>query len=204
MIYRVGRAPEPREWPPANLDGRYSHPDGAVRVLYGATERLAAYLETLQAFRPAIADLARFRDWGGLPSDFPGEADLGVIPGAYFDRRIAAFQVAEAERILNLCAPETHARLRQELAVALVACGYSGAFNFGEVIGTDYRLTQLITHWAHEHDFTGVAYPSAHDHTLTCWAVFDSAQITFAGEPESIERDDPDLLAAAALFGLRV
>lgn len=203
-IHRIGRAPEPRAWPPANIEGRYSHPDGAVRVLYGASERRAAFLETLQSIRPALADLAALQKRLHFPPDFPGTASLGQIPDDYFRRRIATFRVEAAEPVLNLCSPATHALLRQELAAALLAGGYSGAFNFGEVIGSDYRLTQLIARWAHDHEYTGVAYPSAHDHSLTCWAIFDTASIILVGEPEAIQRDDPDLHLAATLFGLRV
>jgi hypothetical protein len=191
LIYRIGRAPEPRAWPPANIEGRYSHPEGAVRVLYGASERRAAFLETLQ-------------DAIGLAPDFPGAGVLGQIPDDYFRRRMATFRVEAAEPILDLCSLATHALLRRELAAALLAGGYSGAFNFGEVIGSDYRLTQSIARWAHDHKFTGVAYPSAHDHALTCWAIFDTAAIILVGEPESILRDDPDLQQAATLFGMRV
>lgn len=203
LIYRIGRAPEPRDWPPANIEGRYSHPGGAVRVLYGASERRAAFLETLQSFRPALADLANLQERTGLPPDFPGRASIGLIPDDYFHRRIAALQVNATEPILDLCSPVTHAHLRHELATALLAAGYSGAFNFGEVIGSDYRLTQLIARWAHDHGYTGVAYPSAHDHSLTCWAVFDTASVIWVGGPEPILRDDPDLHLAATLFGLR-
>ncbi len=84
-----------------------------------------------------------------------------------------------------------------------LAARYSGAFNFGEVIGSDYRLTQVIARRAHDHEYTGVTYPSAHDHSLTCWAVFDTASVILVGDPEPILQDDPDLHLAAALFGLR-
>ncbi|MDQ2651905.1 MAG: RES family NAD+ phosphorylase [Chloroflexota bacterium] len=204
LIYRIGRAPEPRAWPPANIEGRYSHPEGAVRVLYGASERRAAFLETLQSFRPALADLAALKKRMDLPPDFPGSASPDLIPADYFRRRLAMFRVPTTEPMLDLCSPATHALLRRELAAALLSGGYSGAFNFGEVIGSDYRLTQLIARWAHDHEYTGVAYPSAHDHSLTCWAVFDTASIILLGEPEPIPRDDPDLHLAAILFGLRL
>ncbi|MBL8126802.1 MAG: RES family NAD+ phosphorylase [Chloroflexia bacterium] len=204
LIYRIGRAPEPRAWPPANIEGRYSHPDGAVRVLYGASERRAAFLETLQSFRPALADLAALQHVSDDLVDFPVALSPGKIPDDYFRRLLATFRVDAAEPILDLCSPATHKLLRHELAVALLAGGYSGEFNFGEVIGSDYRLTQLIASWAHNHGFTGVAYPSAHDHSLTCWAVFSTASVILVGEPVPILRDDPDLHWAATLFGVRV
>ena len=47
LLYRVGRAPDPLAWPPPNLDGRYNDPHSVFRVLYAASERRAAFLETL-------------------------------------------------------------------------------------------------------------------------------------------------------------
>lgn len=161
-------------------------------------------METLQAFRPALADLAKLRQHSAGPADFPGATSLGQIPADYFRRRIAAFRVVGGEPVLDLCSPATHALLRRELAEALVACGYAGAFNFGEVLGSDYRVTQRIAAWAHDHAYTGVAYPSTHDHRCTCWAIFDSATVVSEGDPETIQPDDPDLLTTAALFGLHV
>lgn len=137
-------------------------------MLYGASERRAVFLETLQSFRPALQDLATLRRPTTFPSDFPGEAMLGQIPADYFRRRIAAFHVSAGAPVLDLCSPATHAFLRRELAPALLAHGYAGAFNFGEIIGSDYRITQLIAAWAHDHAYIGIAYPSAHDPALTC------------------------------------
>ena len=102
LIYRIGRAPEPRAWPPANIEGRYSHPDGAVRVLYGASERRAAFLETLQSFRPALADLAALQHVSDDLVDFPVALSPGKIPDDYFRRLLATFRVDAAEPILDL------------------------------------------------------------------------------------------------------
>jgi hypothetical protein len=136
----------------------------------------------------------------------PGDIDLpqpiGRVPGDYIAKRIAAFQIDRAQRWLDVRSPQTHARLRTALAAALVSAGYSGQFNFGEIIGSDYRITQVIARWAYNTGYGASAYPSAHDDSLTCWAVFDSAEVKGVGAPEPIRRDDPDLIAAVRLFAL--
>ena len=91
------------------------------------------------------------------------------MPAAYFDKRIAAFRLDRAQRWLDLRSPKTHAFLRGALASELVMAGYRGAFNFGEIIGADYTITQLISRWAYDARYSGITYPSAHDGSLSCW-----------------------------------
>ena len=88
------------------------------------------------------------------------------------------------------------------MASELVRAGYAGSFNFGEVLGSDYAAAQLIARWAYNAGYGGIAYLSAHDSSLTCWAFFDHGSVTAIGVPEAIDRNDPDLIAAAELFGL--
>ena len=170
-------------------------------MLYAASERRTAFMETLSAFRPALRDLALVQSL--LP---PGEIDLplpvGHVPAAYFTKRIAAFRLDLAQRWLDLRSPQTHASLRGALASELVRAGYRGSFNFGEIIGSDYTITQLISRWAHDAEYSGIAYPSTHDSSLTCWAIFDRAPVMPIGAAEPIRRDDPDQIVAIDLFSL--
>jgi hypothetical protein len=186
-----------------DVSGRYNDPDGRFRVLYAASGRRAAYLETLQNYRPALKDLA-LAITPGLPSDLDLPFPTGRVPIAYFDKRIVAFRLDRSQKWLDVRSPRTHALLRSALAAGLVAAGYSGAFNFGEIIGSDYRITQAIALWAYDAGYGGIAYPSAHDETLTCWAIFDRATVIPAGSSHPIRRDDPDLIAAIELFGLEL
>jgi hypothetical protein len=170
-------------------------------VLYAASERRAAFMETLSAFRPALRDLALVESL--LPL---GELDLpraiGHVPATYFTKRIASFRLNHNQRWLDLRLPQTHAILRVGLAAELVKAGYSGSFNFGEIIGSNYTITQVISRWAYNGGYVGVAYPSTHDASLSCWAIFDRASLTLVGTVEPIRHDDPDLIAAIELFGL--
>ncbi|MGH7961484.1 MAG: RES family NAD+ phosphorylase [Candidatus Binatia bacterium] len=202
-MYRVGRSPDPLAWPPATVTGRYNDPQGRFSVLYAASQRRAAFMETLQNFRPALGDLAILKSLP--PSE---ELDLpfpiGHVPASYFGKLLAAFHLDRSHKWLDLRSLQTHAHLRETLAAELVEAGYAGAFNFGEMIGSDNRITQLIARWAHDAGYGGVAYPSAHDGKLTCWAIFNRAPVIPAGYPEPIRRDDPDLIAAIDLFGLKL
>ena len=112
--------------------------------------------------------------------------DLGLVPADYFARRrLAAIRLEPGFRILDLRSVETHAAMRTLLANAFLAAGYRGAFNFGEIIGSDYVITQQISRWAFNQGFGGIVYPSTHNHALSCWALFDSVEIIPVGVPET-------------------
>jgi len=202
-LYRIGRTPDPLAWPPRAFagGGRYDDPGGEFVVLYAAEQRRGAFVETLAPFRPAVADLAlaqRLPD--GDPSDRMPPA--GVIPATFFRRRIAAFRVETPGPWLDVRAPETHQALRSELAEPLVALGYGARFVWGDALGHDHRLTQIIARWAFDHRFQGLVYSSCHDAKLDCWALFDGAIISPVGESVAIGVDDPDCRSVAALFQL--
>lgn len=158
-------------------------------------------METLQSFRPALGDLAILRSCS-QPEDLELPFPIGHVPADYFAKRIAAFRLDRSQTWLDLRSLQTHGLLRGVLAAELVTAGYSGAFNFGEIIGSDYRITRIIAQWAYDAGYGGIAYPSAHDSRRTCWAIFDRAPVTAEGTPELIRRDDPDLIAAINVFGL--
>jgi RES domain len=69
LIYRLGRAPDPWEWPDwsyAGPDGtfgnRFDDPDADYRVLYASTQRQATIRECLARFRPDPVALAAALD----------------------------------------------------------------------------------------------------------------------------------------------
>jgi hypothetical protein len=204
-LYRIGRPADPLAFPPRAFTGggRYDHPDGAFLTLYAAGQRRGAFTETLDAFRPAVADRATAARLG------PGETGdamppAGVIPDAYLRKLVARLRMRPGQRWLDLRLPETHQALRSALAVDLVRFGYADRFVWGDLLGQDRRLTQTIDVWAHDQGVHGIVYASCHDPTLDCWALFDRASFTADGPPSPIERDDPDLVAAIRLFELRL
>jgi hypothetical protein len=202
-LYRIGHAPDPFAFPPRAFlgGGRYDHPDAEFITLYAAEQRRGAFMETLEAFRPSIADLAVARALS------PGDADdvapmAGVIPTSYFRKMLIHLHVPAGGWWLDHRVPATHQALRGLLAHELDPLGYRGRFVWGDLLSHDHRLTQAIAIWAYDEEFDGIVYRSCHDAALDCWALFDRARFSQFGSPLKIARDDPDLLSVAELFGL--
>lgn len=206
MLYRIGRPPDPLAWPepPYRGTGRFDDPLNQFGVLYAAVERRTRFLETLDTYRPDTALLQRLLVMGAggfIPQS-------GIIPDNYFTKLLGRLRVTERQRWLDLraSAPETAIALSREstFAAQLPELGYGKRFKPGDLLGSDRRLTQELARWAYEEDFVGIAYSCSHDIQRDCWAIFDSAKIASAGSPLTIEPDDPDVIAAAKLFGLTV
>ena len=200
-LYRIGRPPNPLAAPPRAFigGGRYDDPRREFVVLYAAQERRAAFIETLDAFRPAIADLATIEQALAPAGDSRAAA---IIPQSYFDRLIGIFRLSSGQEWLDLRSPETHQALRREISDTLVTLGYRDRFVLGDLLASDHRLTREIARWAFERGYNGIAYPSCHDPGLTCWAIFEQAIIEPLPPFQTIRPDDPDLIAVAALFQL--
>jgi hypothetical protein len=201
MLHRLGRLPDPLALPPHEFigGGRFDDPMRKFRVLY-VGQRRSCFLETLARFRPSVAMLARLRDvsGGGEPSP------VGVVPADWYQRRgVSRLRLEPGQRWLDLRAAETREALRGALAPTLAELGVDD-LDVSGVLGPRRHVTQAIARWAVEADYAGIAYRSRFDETLTLWAVFEGAAFTPVGAPEPVRPDDPDLLAAAELFGLSV
>ena len=203
-LHRLGRAPDPLAWPPWEYvgSGRFDDPAGRFRVLYVAEQRRAVFAETLAQFRPSLAVLAAERAVTG--ADEPPPPERATIPLNWLAKRATRrLRLGPDQRWLDLRAPETRAALRALLAPTLLRLGLPD-LDVGAVYGPSRALTQAIARWAYEAGYQGIAFGSRHDETLTNWAVFEGAVFTPDGLPIPLARDDPDLLAVAALFGLTV
>jgi hypothetical protein len=205
VLFRIGRAPDPLVFPPLSRlgHGRYDDPLGRVPVLYAATERIAAFMETLDQFRFDLAALAARDEAVGDGAEGIDRTE-GIIPEAFFDRRISRFGVAPDQRWPDARHPATHVHLRSALAARISALGPGSRFVLGDLLASDHRVTRLIGEWAIDHDFAGIAYASCHHPSLTCWAVYGGAELVRLGKPERIAKTDPDLKAVAELWNLRL
>jgi hypothetical protein len=191
--------PNPLAWPPREFSGsgRFDDPRNAFRVLYAATRRRGAFLETLAAFRPSLEALARLRR---MESGLAPRA--AAVPADWRRRRaLGRFHLRPGQRWLDLRTPETHEALRQDLPSTLLDLGQED-LDLSGLVGPDRRLTQAIARWAYEAGFSGLAYTSRLDSRLVCWAIFEGAEFEVIGAPEPIELNDPDLVAIARLFNL--
>lgn len=204
LLYRIGRWPNPCSLPPWTAAGlqRFDDPGGRFRVLYAAEDRRACFIETLAAFRPPLeADVDTLRpSWRGHRPPLLGQ----ITPDWHRRRAVCRLRVSasSAHAFLDLRALPTLVTLRDVFAALLVDLGLRDLDTSG-VRGPSRRLTQAIGGWACDEGFAGIAYKSRFDDSYTCWALFEGrATWAPAGPPELITRRDPDLRAAAMLFGL--
>ncbi|MBX3070949.1 MAG: RES family NAD+ phosphorylase [Thermomicrobiales bacterium] len=205
LLYRIGRSPDPLEFPPLSVlgKGRYDDPLGRTPTLYAAAERIGAFMESLDQFRFDLAALAA-RNEVVAGGDHGIDRLEGVIPPSYFRRRICTFSVHPNQRWLDVRSPAIHAHLRSELATQLRLMGIGGRFVLGDLLSNDHRVTQLIGRWAIDHGIKGIAYASCHDTSKTCWALFDSARIIRLSQPATLSQTDPDLQEVAKLWHLAI
>jgi hypothetical protein len=200
LLYRIGYAPTPLDWPPREFAGanRFDDPLRVFRVLYAAKQRIACFAESLAPFRTSLAVLAREaagRDELGEPG--------GVVPLNWLRKRsIARFHLGSG-RWLDLRTVETFQALRSVLAVQAAAIAVVD-LDLGSVAGPRRDFTQAIARWAYEEGYHGIVYKSRLDHRFDCWAVFDTATIEPVGDPEPLNSDDPDLGRVADLFRLAI
>ncbi len=200
-LYRIGRGPDPLGFPPIAFSGtgRFDDVHGRKATLYAVVERRAAFLETLDVFRPdllAIADRNAHLAVTDTPSSKPVRQP---IPDRFMRRLLVRFGVADGQRWLDVRVPETHAVLRDELGGHL---GFGNRFVLGDLLANDHRITRLVASWAIDRSFDGIAYRSCHNPALSCWAIFEGATIATHDEALPINPDDPDLHAVARLWNL--
>ena len=200
-LYRLGWLPDPLEWLPWERvgDGRFDDPRQRFRVLYAAGQRRGVFLETLATLRPTVEFLARLSALG--PS---AEQTMPTIAADWYARRgVARLRLRPRQRWLDLRRLETREAVRAQMAGTLLELG-SADLDVASVTGPVRELTQTVARWAYERGYAGLAYRSRLDETLTLWAVFEGAAFEAVGHPEPIGPDDPDLVATARLFGLRI
>jgi hypothetical protein len=137
-------------------------------------------------------------------TDEPPPPASAVIPLNWLAKRATRrLLIGPDQRWLDLRAPETRAVLRVSFAPLLLQLGLPD-LDVSAVYGPSRALTQAIGRWAYEQGYQGIVFGSRHDERFANWAIFEGAIFTPDGLPEPIARDDPDLLAVAALFGLIV
>jgi hypothetical protein len=178
--------------------GRFDDPRREFRVLYAAVQRRGAFVETLAPFRPSLDVLARLQRGAGGAGPIPRTA----VPAHWYQRHaVVRLRLGPGQSWLDLRAPETREALRAELATTLLTLGLSD-LDLSRMLGPGRSLTQTIARWAYEHGYAGLAYHSRLDPTLTLWAIFEGASVDPDGLPQPITPVDPDLVAAARLYGL--
>ncbi len=199
-LYRIGWSPNPLAWPPRAYIGseRFDDPRRRFRTLYAAEQRRACFVETLAQYRADLQQLAA----EAVVASGERREEPPRVPIAWCDeRRVGRFRLQPGQPWLDLRAFETREALRRQVARKLLDLGLAD-LDVSVALATNRALSQAIARWAYEHGYHGIAYTSRFDVAFNCWAVFDNATIEPILPFERIDRDDPDLHATAALFGL--
>jgi hypothetical protein len=203
-VYRLGRRPnawQPPEWFLAHSDGtfgnRFDDPNGYYPVLYASSQRLACFVETLARFRPDLSLLAEL-------DLIEGENDFtlpGTLPRDWLVVRTMG--TAEVEGVFaDIYGVAWVSQLRRTLAGEALRLGTKDIDLSSLERAEPRRLTQLASREAYKLSFAGIFYRSRYGHTLENWAIFESFSLGRSTSTDFYE-DDPDLLAALRLHGIR-
>ena len=205
VIYRLGRKPDPwsaPDWASAGTDGtfgnRFDDPEAMYRVLYASSQRVGCFLETLARFRVDLKLLAELAEIEGEDDYCP----LGEVPLEWIEKRMMGVATASGE-YADICSSEWISRLR------IVLAGYLDRFGLDDLdasvlqMTAPRNLTQLVSRVVFSERLAGIYYRSKYGHDVENWALFEPFQINVR-DSGSIRPDDPDLLGAFRLHGLRI
>jgi len=214
-LYRISRRPDAWAWPPwssAGPDGtfgnRFDDPRGEYRVLYASSQRIGPFLETLARFR---RDVAIDAEYALIQPDERDDAfptlPPGLIPAEWRDKRCIGTAAHEG-RFVDVGHSDSVAHLRSALAAQLLHHGLED-LDAGDLRRrAPRRFTQELSRYVFETGYdeagatlAGIRYLSRLGDEIVNWAIFEGADPE-AQTNASIERDDPDLLAAMDKFNL--
>jgi len=214
-LFRLGRAPSPWDWndwanagPDGTFGNRWDDPESKYRVLYGCSQRLGSFMETLGRF-PGDPKVQSELEMIELE---PGEEDSALPPGHlrltdWLEKRL----MGRAEFRGNFAAV---GRSRSLTYLQNRLSNLIGGYGLREIDGAAIRqtaprnLTQLISRLVYEcstdegaRQFDGIHYLSRHGDEFENWAVFEPARIEQL-DAATIPFDDEDLQEAGRRLGL--
>lgn len=205
LIYRLGRKPDPwsvPDWasagPDATFGNRFDDPEGIYRVQYASSQRLGCFLETLGRFRVDPKLLAELAEIGGENDHCP----VGEVPLEWVEKRMMGVATAGGE-YADICSSEWISRLRRVLASYLEKFGLDDLDASVLQMTAPRGLTQLVSRVVFSSGLAGIYYRSKYGHDIENWALFEPFQIN-AEDSKPIGFDDPDLLQALQLHGLKL
>jgi hypothetical protein len=214
-VFRLARRPDPWEWPDwsfAGRDGtfgnRFDDHQGVYRVLYASTQRVATFVECLAYFRPDLAVTAGLASIAASDDDHDEPLGPGVVPRGWVDARSVGSGTLVGNYV-DLGHHETLAELREALAARVVHYAVHDLDAATIRLSAPRAFTQEISR--HIFDSTadgvrtwnGIGYRSRHGDDLENWAILEPAA-PVDRSAEAFDDNDPDLVAALALHGLRL
>jgi hypothetical protein len=214
VIYRVGRDPDPWDWPDwiyAREDGtfgnRYDDPEGQYRVLYASTQRQATFRECLARFRPDLAVLAAQIEEDD--DDAPATHPPGHVKRSWLSRRLIGTATITGI-YCDIGHSDSVQHLRDALAARIIHHGLDD-LDAGDLrTRAPRRLTQEISRYvftlADENGsaaFRGIQYGSRLGDNLTNWAIFEPNEPAALVSTE-LDEDDADLQAVLEDYSLQL
>lgn len=223
-VFRVSRDFDvfaPPDWSWAQEDGtfgnRFDDPgkyrgipeEDRFRVVYCATQRAAAFGETIARFRrsPRLVEGLRTIDDEG---PFEAELEGGELPeGWRLGRRLGSTRLDEGLVFADFASPGTFQIFTEELAPLLVRFGLT-EFDLSLITSRRRRVTQEAARYAYEltgsgQVYAGVRYLSRLDPAWELWAVFHDRMVHSPEEhSETVREDDPGLEEAASVLGIEI
>jgi hypothetical protein len=215
-ILRVGRKPDPWAWPRwevAGEDGtfgnRWDDAHSTYRVLYGSSQLVACFIETLARFRPdphVLAELARIEGPEAAPVP-------GLLPRSWLQGQVVG-EASVLGRFCNVGAAASLGYLHGALAATLVRYGIRQLDGAAIRQTAPRRFTQEISSYLYSLSdrrgrprFAGIAYLSRFGDRFRNWAIFERPAARPVIRKPSTRRIDsaqPELRAALRLLGLRL
>lgn len=236
-VYRVARGADPFAPPPweyADDDGtfgnRFDDPGALVgipeserfRTIYCATQRAAAFGETIARMRPSLELIAQLAAVDDVVDDEPlvetlrGVVDpedprRGLVPSDWrLRRRVGVTHLDPSLRFVDLAAPQTMTHLRTALAKRAAELGIDD-IDLSTITSRQRRFSQDCARYIYEQVdeagnplYAGIRYPSRLNPDWECWAIFDTRMVHHPCPTETIHPDDTGLVEAAELLGLTI
>ena len=211
-LFRVGRDRDAwaiPDWAYAKEDGtfgnRFDDPMGVYRVLYASSQRLGCFIETLARFRVDVSFVADLALMVNGEDDFTA---FGTVRRAWLKGRCIGTANVDGE-YADIYALEWVSHLRAALAEVAVKLGMKD-IDLSTLERAEPRLlTQQASRVAFELGFAGVFYHSRYGQSLENWAIFEDWTLPnrfpiLQPKSQKIAENDPDLLEALRILGLRI
>jgi hypothetical protein len=135
----------------------------------------------------------------------PEDPSRGLLPVAWrLARQLSTAELVATAPFVDICHPESVARLRENLAPLAVDLGLDD-LTLSDILGAHRPLTQACSRMIFQEGYAGIRYLSCYgEGDWECWALFANRVSVTPHPPSDILPNDPDLEAVARIFRLTI
>ena len=184
--------------PDGTFGNRFDDPEGTYRVLYGSSQRLGCYLETLARFRVDLTLFAELAEIDGEDDFFPA----GQVPQQWAQTRVIG-SATHYGTYADMYGSDWIGILRRELAAECIQFRIEDLDASVLQHAAPRSLTQRASRVAFNRGFDGIHYRSRYGHDVRNWALFEPFKIE-PKEVAAVDLTDPDLQCALTIHGLKL